>query len=357
MTAHLHSLARFPFGQRRLGWLGRVLHLTVLSSLALGPVAPQLAYADAAEDAKALSDKGVEAFKKGDFAAAVGLFEQALQLQPGNPFYLRYAGRAWLALSHYRKAQPLLDVYLSIEKDEKNRKAIDDLMAPWRKKSPREVADALYKAAEQFPMAGLESDCAKQYEDIGDEPALEKATQLWEWAASRSRSPATMQTATEGKARVEARLAEVRKVNADKAAKAAADKAAADSAAAKAATLRKSSDSAGLSKGAQIGLYAGGGVLLIGGAALAYLGMSGAAAVDDDAKAGLYKGKYDDYLADRDSQGTLHYVGIGAAVVGVGLLGYTVFAGGSKAPAKGASWQVAPQFGPGGTGLAIGGQF
>lgn len=329
--------------------------------LALGSLVPAVALAGPAEEAQAqaLSAQGVEAYKKGDFVAAVGLFEQALQLSPGNPFYLRYAGRAWLALSHFRKAQPLLDVYLSVEKDEKNRKAIEDLMAPWRKKSPRQIADALYEATKQFPMAAMEADCARQYEELGDESALERAAQVWEWAASRSRSPDQMATATQGKSRVDARLAEVKKANADKAAaeKAAADKAAADKAAAdKAGTIRKGAEAGGLSKGAQIGMYAGGGVLVIGGAALLYLGMSGVQAVDDDGKAGVYKGRYSTYEADRAAAGNLYYAGIGAAVVGAGLLAATVVLGGKKDPAK-ASWQLGPQVGGQGNGLVLSGQF
>ena len=360
----LHAKAgQFQAGAGRAHPQARQLLASLVAAcVALGTTAPSVALAGPAEEAQAqaLSAQGVEAYKKGDFVTAVGLFEQALQLSPGNPFYLRYAGRAWLALSHFRKAQPLLDVYLSVEKEEKNRKAIEDLMAPWRKKSPRDIADALYEAVKQFPMAAMEADCARQYEEIGDESSLERAAQVWEWAASRSRSPDQMDVATKGKARVDARLADVKKQNAAKAAadKAAADKAAADKAAAeRAGTLRKTDAAGGgLSKGAQSGLYAGGGGLVIGGAALLYLGMSGVQAVDDDGKAGVYKGRYSTYESDRAAASNLYYAGIGTAVVGAGLLAATVLLGGKKDPAK-ASWQVAAQVGGQGNGLVLSGQF
>ena len=97
----LHAKAgQFQAGAGRAHPQARQLLASLVAAcVALGTTAPSVALAGPAEEAQAqaLSAQGVEAYKKGDFVTAVGLFEQALQLSPGNPFYLRYAGRAWLA--------------------------------------------------------------------------------------------------------------------------------------------------------------------------------------------------------------------------------------------------------------------
>lgn len=320
---------------------------------------PAVAFA-AAEDPKAWAKKGAEAFNKGDFLGAARAFEKAAQLDPSDPKNLRYAGRAWQQVGHWKRALVLLEMYLKIEPNPEHRASIMEFVEPLRKATPRQVAEALDAALARFPQGRLEGEAAQLWEDLDDEAAVQHASELWELARVRAASDADRQAAEAGARRATQRLAAL------KAQRLAAQQPKNDpvkpdpvalpqtptpvvpdkqpppqpSVATGSSTLRTT-------------LLVSGGVLVLGGAVLGTLGYLGAQDVNDRANKGEYKSNPDGYFTDKGAKDNLAYAGWSALAVGVGLGVW----GALTSDGTPARVTVLPQLGPHGAGLALASPF
>ncbi|MSQ83407.1 MAG: hypothetical protein EXR77_11060 [Myxococcales bacterium] len=304
------------------------------------------AYAAAADDAGDFAAKGAEAFKANQYLEAAQAFEKAAQLDPSDPKNLRYAGRAWQEVGHLRRALVLLEAYLKIEPDPKLRASIEEKIAPLRKLKSKQVAEALAQALGKYPQGRLEAETAKAYEEIGDEPALKRAAELWEVARVRAASDSERMAAETGSARVAQRVFDAKARREKEDAERKASEAEAARAAAKAAH-DKAPDPIGATKppasSAPILLYGAGGALVATGALLVVLGRNGADTVHRAALAHEYKDDYPRYLKDRASADTMYYVGYGAAAAGAGVLLWAFLVPSLPSPEnKATTWYVLP---------------
>ena len=82
------------------------------------------AAAQGAEDAHAHAQEGAVHFKAGRFLKAARAFEKAVRIDPSNRVYLRYTGRAWQDVGHIERARRMLQLYMTLETDEKLKASI-----------------------------------------------------------------------------------------------------------------------------------------------------------------------------------------------------------------------------------------
>ncbi len=323
-------------------------------------VAPATAFA-AAEDPKAWAKKGAEAFNKGDFLGAARAFEKAAQLDPSDPKNLRYAGRAWQQVGHWKRALVLLEMYLKIETNPEHRASIMEFVEPLRRATPRQVAEALDAALARFPQGRLEGEAAQLWEDLDDEAAVQHASELWELARVRAATDGDRQAAEAGARRASQRVAALK----------------AQRLAAQQPKDPVKPDGVGLpqnptpvvqdkqppvlpppvanngSSTLRTTLLISGGVLVIGGAVLGTLGYLGAQDVNDRANKGEYKSNPDAYFTDKGAKDNLAYAGWSALAVGVGLGVW----GALTSDGTPARVTLVPQLGPGTAGLALASPF
>lgn len=323
------------------------------------------AWATAADDAAASAQKGAESFKNNQFFEAAIQFERAAQLDPADPRNLRYAGRAWQELGHWKRALVLLEAYLRIETNPEHKASILEKIELLRKATPSQVAEALTAALAKYPQARLEAEAARAWEEVGKEEALHKAAELWEVARVRAMSDADRASAEAGIQRVAQRKLDLRAAQErDQAAakreqlereRAEREKALRDQ---KGNSNPEEGKSAGGPGTMQVVLYTAGGVALVSGLSLAVVGYLGAVDVNDRATNGEYKnGPYSKYTEDLQAQDNLAYAGWGLAALGAGAVGWAWLSTPKATPAAAVSWQWLPRVGHGGAGLVLAGSF
>ncbi len=349
-------------------WLRNLLVALVVVAAGTVAVVHQ-AVAGPAEEAAAAAQKGAEAFKANQFYEAAVAFQRAAQLDGADPTNLRYAGRAWQEVGHLKRALTLLELYLKIEPDPARKVSIEEKIAPLRRATPVQIADALGQALTKFPQARLEAEAAKAYEAVGDEPSLKRAAELWEIARVRAASDSDRQAADAGIGRVSQRLLdgkakrdkedEERKLR-EAAAKQADGKPKVGDP--KVGDPKPGDAMGGVSKPApgsalSTVLLISGGTLAVGGLALAMVGRSAATTANDDYKAGTYKGDRNKYESDRSSSDNLAYAGWGLAAAGTGVIVWGLMSGSPAAPAKKGVWQLWPVFGRDGGQAVLSVQF
>lgn len=345
--------------RRAAKWLTWALAMAIAVPLA-HPLTP--AWATPIEDAEAAAKKGAESFKNNQFHEAAVQFERAAQLDPTDPRNLRYAGRAWQELGHWKRALVLLEAYLRIESNPEHRASIMDKIELLRRASPIEVAEALTGALAKYPQARLEAEAARAWEEAGTEQALVKAMELWEVARVRAMTDADKASAEAGIQRVAQRKLDVRAARDRDAAAAKRDQQERDRAEqenARAAKAQANGASAGGGPGSlQVALYTAGGVALVGGLSLAVVGYLGAVDVNNRAAAGEYKnGPYAKYTEDLQGQDNLAYAGWGLAALGAGAVGWAWLSTPKAEVAPAVSWQWLPRVGQDGAGFVLAGSF
>lgn len=324
----------------------------------------------AADDAKSWAKAGADAFNKNQFYEAAVAFEKAAQLDPGNPKNLRYAGRAWQQLGHWKRALVLLEMYLKIEPNPEHRASIGEFLEPLRKATPRDIAAALNSALIAYPQARLESEAAKAYEEVGDEPALKRAAELWEVSRVRAASDLDKQAAEAGLQRVTQRQldlkakrdredeerkrkeAEARARDAEAKAKETENRAKEQKAKEAAIQDKAPAAPAGAAPGQPIALYTAGGVLVAGGVVLGVMGYTGASSLNANA-AKDFKGNYGGYRDAKSTQDTIAYSGWSIAAVGVGVTAWA-FLSHSSEPKRAV---LVPTLSADGLGMAWAAQF
>ena len=342
--------------------------------LALALVAPiaapaQVALAAAADDAAASAQKGAESFKNNQFYEAAVQFERAAQLDPADPRNLRYAGRAWQELGHWKRALVLLEAYLRIETNAEHKASILEKIELLRRATPRQIADALTAALAKYPHARLEAEAARAWEEEGKEDSLNKAAELWEVARVRAMSDAERASAEAGIQRVAQRKLDLRAAQEREQAvakreqqereRAEQEKALRDQ---KGKLPQADGHASGGPGTMQVVLYTAGGVALVSGLSLALAGYLGAVDVNDRATNGEYKqGPYSKYTEDLQAQDNLAYAGWGLAALGAGAVGWAWLStpNAAAAPVAGSpvSWQWLPRVDSDGAGLVLTGAF
>jgi hypothetical protein len=95
-----------------------------------------VARADSAADAEAMMARGEEYFAKGNYEAAIGIFNAARVLAPDRPDPILWLGLAHAAAQQCKEAIPLLDQYLKLKKGEPKPEALRALAACWPAVSP-----------------------------------------------------------------------------------------------------------------------------------------------------------------------------------------------------------------------------
>lgn len=343
-------------------WLGAPA-LGLVLALVAPPVPAALAAAAAGDDAAAAAQRGAEHFKDSRFFEAAVQFERAAQLDPADARNLRYAGRAWQELGHWRRALVLLEAYLRVERNPEHRASIAEKIEPLRRATPAQIAEALAAALVKYPQARLESEAARAWEEVGSDDALAKAGELWEVARVRAVSDAERAGAEAGIQRIAQRKLDAR---ASRERHAAAQREAERQRQAQekkppAEDVKPHAAAAPEPRGPgtlRIALYTGGGVALVGGLTLAALGYLGAVDVNDRATQGAYKGlPYTKYSEDMQTQDNLAYAGWGLAALGASAVGWAWLSTPKPAATSAARWQVQPRADPGGAGLVLSGSF
>lgn len=328
--------------------------LRVLAGLATAAavhsaLAPALAVAG--EDAAMWANKGAQAFKVNSFYDAAVAFERAAQLDPGQPKNLRYAGRAWQQVGHWKKALALLELYVKIEPSAEHRASIGEYLEPLRAATARQRAEALQRALVQYPQARLEADAAAAWEEVADEAGYKAAADLWEVARVRAASDVERQTAEVGVRRAQARWQALRDTREAESRRRVAGKPGDVQASNTGSRPVAATSEGGMDM--RTPLLVAGGVLAAGGLAAAGIGFFGARDVDQTAAQGGYAHAYSTYVADRDRNVTLQYLGWAAVGVGAGLGIWALL----SEPKRGPTATVVPGAGAASAGLSVVGFF
>ena len=341
--------------------------------------APDL-WAQAAEDAAAHAGEGATHFKAGRYLKAARAFEKAVRIDPSNRVYLRYVGRAWQEVGHIERARRMLQLYMTLETDEKLRESIAPKVKVLEAATPKVVADELLKATRKHPMGRLEADTAAAFARLDDEESLKLALTLYEAARLSAPTDKKREEIDSAMKKIRTRLDELTKKGAGGGGKTGdgessdgktgdgrtgdgktGDGKTGDGKAGGGPAKPKEPQSDGLGTA----LYVIGGALLLGGGGLSGWGYVSAAGANDEwAKDKDLKPEqrhyktFADYESDKESGDTMNLIGAGVAGVGGAVLVWALIrsaTGGGDSAAQ--AWYVAPGLGRAGTGLALGGRF
>ncbi len=310
--------------------------------------------------------KGAESFKNNQFYEAAIHFERAAQLDPADPRNLRYAGRAWQELGHWKRALVLLEAYLRIETNPEYKASILGKIELLRRATPRQIAEALTGALAKYPQARLEAETARAWEEAGSDDALTKAAELWEVARVRAMSDAEKASAEAGIQRVAQRKLDVRAARERDEAAAKRDQQ--EKARLEQEKLQQREPPAkppvevgkvvGGPGPLQVALYTAGGVAVVTGLSLAVVGYLGAVDVNDRAANGEYKsGAYSKYTDDLQAQDNLAYAGWGVAALGAGAVGWAWLSTPKADQPVKVSWRWLPRVANHGVGWVLAGEF
>ena len=316
------------------------------------------ATAQGAEDAAAHAQEGAGHFKAGRYLKAARAFEQAVGIDPSNRRYLRYTGRAWQEVGHIERARRMLQLYMTLETDEKLKESIAPQVKVLEAATPQVIAEQLLAATRKHPMGRLEGDTAAAFARLDDEKSLKLALTLYEAARLTAPTDKKREEVDGAMKKIRARL------DAPPTKTGGGDGKAGDG---KVGDGKSGGDpvkpEAPQSDGLGTALYVIGGVLLVGGGGLSawgYMASSGANdewAKDKDLPADKrhYK-SFDDYESDKSSGDSANLIGAGVAGVGGAVLIWALIRTLTRDDGKQA-WYVAPAVARDGFGVALGGGF
>jgi hypothetical protein len=257
-------------------------------------------------------------------------------------------------VGHIERARRLLQLYITLEIDEKLKASIAPRLKVLEAATPKLIADQLLKSTRTYPMGRLEDDAAAAFARLNDEKSLKLALTLYEAARLTAPTDKKRDEVDEAMKKIRVRLEAPKPVDkpVDKPGPKPSDKP-------KDPVKPKppQSDTLGMV------LYVLGGVLLVGGGGVAALGYMGANDANDewtkDKKLEPAQQHYEtfaDYEQDKKSGDGMNLIGGGVAGVGGAVLIWALIrsattGGGDQA------WFVAPALGRGGAGVAFGGGF
>ena len=350
-------------------WTMRVAITVATVALSSLLAAPDVAAQQSAE-AVAHAQEGAGHFKAGRYLKAARAFEKAVRLDPSDRTFLRYAGRAWQEVGHIERARRMLQLYMTLETDEKRKASISPNVKILEAATPKVIADQLLAATRKHPMGRLEGDTAAAFARLDDEKSLKLALTLYETA--RLTAPTDKQRGEVDGAmkKIRNRLEELKRE-----AKAgdgktgdgktgdgkAGDGKGGDGKTKPVVPQPKQPESDGLGTA----LWVIGGVLLVGGGGLSGWGYMGSSAANDDwAKdedlpkdQRKYK-TFAEYEEDKKSGDNMNLIGAGVAGVGGAVLIWALIRSATRGGDDGKqSWYVAPAMARDGIGVTLGGGF
>lgn len=311
------------------GYCRRLVALVTALLVAL----PASAFAGQAEESLAMAQQGADHFKKNEFYEAALKFERAWQLDPKDPKYLRYAGRAWQEVGHWKRARELLELYFEVETNAEHKLSILEKLEPLRKATPEATAEALAEATKKYPQAKLAGEAALAFEALGDEASLRRAQRFWELARLSASTPAEKAPIDEALQRVQARLLELGR----KKEPPPEDKPPHQPQQPPVPPTPPPTSN----RGTALALYAGGGALLAGGVLVAVLGTRVASEANDKYKSGGYA-SYQAYLDAKGGADAMYWAGLGGAVAGAGLIVWGALLPATTEAPRTSGWSLQP---------------
>jgi hypothetical protein len=380
---------------------------TFLAVVTLGSVTATPAAFGQTNPEKSLqfAQQGAQHFGEKHYLQAARSFESAYRLNPSDPLYLRYSGRGWQEVGHWERARQLLERYYTLEKDPNRKATILKHLGRLRGATPLVIAERLRFATETYPGQGLELDAGFAFEKLGEleckkgngdggVKALRQGKQFFEVARLSARTAGERTEISTGIKRAEGKIDKCKPFCAEKLdGPWCADDRTLIVCVGRKAKKTTRCDSRCTSGGpgqpgkclapvklgpgpagpgppppppsGGVAKYIIGGVLLVAGGGLAGFGYLQASDANTEAEKDITRIKEgkephfqdaDGYNAARSTADLLHYAGIGAAVVGVGVVGWAIASGGGDAPAKKATW-FAPAVAKDSFGLSFGGRF
>ncbi len=312
----------------------------------------QPAQAQKSDEAVDYAQEGAGHFKGGRYLKAARAFEKAVRLDPSDRTFLRYAGRAWQEVGHIERARRLLQLYMTLESDEKFKTSIAPKVKILEAATPRLIAEELLKATRRYPMGRLEGDAAGAFVRLDDEKSLKLALTLNETARLTAPTDKKRDEVEVAMKKIRARLNVLK--TADKTRPKPDDRSVGP---VKSKPKAPQSDTLGTV------LYIAGGVLLLGGGGVAGLGyMTSSGANDEWTKdQKLEPGQrhfksHSDYKDEKTSGDNLNLIGAGVAGVGGAALIWAIIRSATSG-GESQSWYLAPAVARDGVGLAFGGRY